>query len=146
MSMGRSLGAGRRGIFVSKKVDAIWVVVQHCVGSAGASAVPTPGAELPKNAALRANDIAMCVRIAYTYCGKKFSKEEVIELLKEAGIAVSVGGVLSVGAGAVGHAAVNEMLNFIPVVGWGIKAVLASSLCAGIGWAFIKFCESRFGD
>jgi uncharacterized protein (DUF697 family) len=131
---------------MSKKSQAVWVVVQHSVGSFAASAVPTPTQEGPKNIALRANDIAMCVRVASIHSGKELSKDGVTALLKEAGIAVGAGAGLSVAAGVIGHTAVNEMLNFVPVVGWGIKGVLASSLCGSIGFVFIKFCEERFGS
>jgi len=67
-----------------------------------------------------------------------------VDLLKESGIAVVSGGTLAFVATKLGHATVNEMLNFVPVVGWGTKGILAGSLTAGVGWAFLKFCESRW--
>lgn len=129
---------------MSKKSDAVWAIVQHSVLGAGAAAVPTPGIETHKHIALSANEIAMCVRIASIYAELDFTKDEIRSLLKESGIAVAGGGGLAVVATKVGHGVVNEMLNFIPFVGWGIKGILAGSLTTGVGWAFLKFCEARW--
>jgi uncharacterized protein (DUF697 family) len=121
--------------------DSVWVIVQHSVGGGGAAAIPTPGFETHKHLALSTNEVTMCVRIASIYSGIDVSKDKVIELLKEAGIAVSIGGGLALVATKIGHGVLNELLNFIPIIGWGIKGVLAGSLTAGGGWAFLKFCQ-----
>jgi uncharacterized protein (DUF697 family) len=65
-------------------------------------------------------------------------------LLMESGIAGASGG--AVIAARVGKIAVREILNFIPIVGWAIKGVVGGSLTASIDWAFLLFCETRFGS
>lgn len=130
---------------MSKKSKAVWAIVQHSAGGAGVAALPTPGLETHKHLGLMANEIGMCARIASIYAEIDVTKDEVKELLIEAGIAVSTGGGLALIATKVSHIAINEMLNFIPVIGWGIKATLASSVTASLGWAFVKFCELRYG-
>jgi len=129
---------------MSKKSQAVWTIVQHSVLGAGAAAIPTPGFETHKHVALSTNEIAMCVRIASIYAEIDFTIDEVKALLKESGFAVVSGGALAVVATKVGHGVVNEILNFVPVVGWGIKGILAGSLTTGVGWTFLKFSEARW--
>lgn len=134
------------GKTMSKRNKAVWAILQHSAMGGGAAALPTPGLETHKHIALSANEIAMCVRIGSIYSESTLSKDKVKELLIDSGIAVSAGGGLAFVASKVGHGAVNEMLNFIPVIGWGIKGALASSLTATVGWAFTKFCSSYYGE
>ncbi len=131
---------------MSKKTQAAWVIVQHTAVNAVASGVPTPGLEIHKHVALSSSEIAMCVRIASIYSGIEMSKDRIEDLLKEAGIAVAAGAGLAVAATTIGHGVVDELLNWIPVVGWAIKGTLAGSLTVGVGVAFVKFCEERYGS
>jgi len=48
---------------------------------------------------------------------------------------------LAIVATKVGQTVVDEMLNFVPVVGWMIKGSLAGSTTASLGWAYLKVCE-----
>lgn len=129
---------------MGKKTKAAWSIVRHSVLGGSAAAIPTPGFETHKHVAMSVNEIAMCVDIARIYSEVNLSESKVQELLVEAGVAVVSGTGLAIVATKVGHGAVNELLNFIPFVGWGIKAALAGSLTAGVGWTFLKFCEYRF--
>lgn len=131
---------------MSKKGKAGWVIFQHSIGGAALELPPTPGIETAKEIPLAANEIGMCIRIAQIYSGVEFSKDEIKNMLQEAGIAVGGAVAGAFVAAKAGKVAVKELLNFIPVIGWGIKAVIGGTLTASIGIAFMKFCQLRFGD
>jgi hypothetical protein len=130
---------------MSKRLSAFWAVVQHSVGGGATATIPTPGVEIGKSAALGANEIVMCCRIASIYHKSEVGKDKVIEWLKEAGIAVGGGATLAVSATVVGRGLVYEILNVIPIAGWLLKGGIATSLTATVGCAFIAFCEERWG-
>lgn len=129
---------------MSKKSRAVWAIVQHTAGAVALEFPPTPGFETVKEVPLAANEIAMCMRIAQIYSEVNFSKEEIKELLKEAGIAT--GGALAGAyvAGRAGKVAAKELLNLLSVFGWAIKGAVGGTLTGAIGVAFMKFCELRF--
>ena len=128
-----------------KKLKAIQVVIEQSVASAGLSALPTPGFETGKHAfLLSVNEISMCVRIANVYSGSKIGESEMKEVLLDTGLAISTGGGLAFIATQAGRGIVNEMLNFVPVVGWVIKGIIASSLSAMIGASFIAVAEEQW--
>mgnify|MGYP000870277397 CR=1 FL=1 len=127
----------------SKRGRALWLISIQSAAGGGVAAVPKPGLETFAHVTLSANEIALCLGIAQIYFGAGVTREDVIRMMKEAGIAVAAGGVLAYGATKVGHGVVNELLNAGGPVGWGIKAILATSLTATVGVSFMVFCEKR---
>ena len=130
---------------MSKRTEAISAIALQVVIAGGIGAVPAPGLETFKHIPLSANEIALCMRIARIY-GQDLTDSEVKDLLIQMGIGGAAGAGLAYGATKLGHAAVDELLNFIPIVGPGIKATLAGSITAAVGWAFMEFCERTFGN
>jgi hypothetical protein len=131
----------------SKKRQAMWIVLQQASVSGGIAAMPTPGLEVGKHALLLSvNEIAMCVRIATVYAGRKVSEEDVKQLLIDGGVAFATGGGLAFLATQAGRGILNEILNFIPIIGWGIKALIAGSLTAIVGATFIGIADSYWGE
>ena len=131
---------------MSKRNKAIRTILKHSMGGGVTAAMPTPGFEMHKCVALSGNEVAMCVGIGSIYAGRKLTKGEVKNILLDTGLAVVSGGGLALVATKIGHASINELLNFIPFFGWGVKGMLASSLTAGVGWAFLKACELIYDE
>ncbi len=131
---------------MSKKGKAGWVIFQHSITGAALELPPKPGLETAVEIPLAANEIGMCLRIAQIYSGETFSKDEIKNMLKEAGIAAggAVAGAFLAAKG--GKVILKEILNWIPGIGWGIKSAIGGSLTASIGIAFMKFCQLRFGE
>ena len=130
---------------MSKKMDAIWTIVQHSTGAAALIFPPTPSLEGHKHMVLAGNELAMCYRIANIYSKEYISKEGVVRLLQEAGIATAGAGAGAYIATKVGHTVAQEALNFAGPLGWTLKSLLGTSLTASVGTAFMAFCEARFG-
>ena len=127
---------------IPKRNNAILAVIATTIGNAGGAAVPTPGLETGKHAIFSAAEIAMCVTIYNIYFSENISKNEMKDFLVKNGIAVAGGGGLAFVATKAGHAAIAEMLNFVPVIGWGLKSVLAGSITASVGFACIGACHT----
>ncbi|MGJ3252304.1 MAG: hypothetical protein ACFE0J_14420 [Elainellaceae cyanobacterium] len=126
----------------TKRNKAILAIIATTTANAGGAAVPTPGVETGKHAVFSAAEIAMCVTIYNLYFSEDISKDGIKDFLIKNGIAVAGGGGLAFVGTKLGHAAVAEMLNFIPVIGWGIKAVLAGSITASIGFSCLSACHA----
>lgn len=131
---------------MSKRSDAIWAIVQHSGGGGFTTAFPTPGLETHKHIALSANELAMCIRIAQIYSSKTYSKDEILTMLTDGGITLAGGSALAYGATKVGHGLINELLNMGGPPAWAVKGLLAGSLTASVGFAFMSYCELRWGS
>ncbi|GBL12176.1 hypothetical protein MSj_03689 [Microcystis aeruginosa Sj] len=127
---------------MSKKMDAFWAIAQHSTGGAVLAFPPTPTMEGAKHIALSANEITMCYRIANIYSTIHISKDDILGLLQEAGIATGGGVLLAYGATKAGHTVANEFLNFGGSIGWTAKSILALSLTATVGFSFLAFCAT----
>lgn len=132
-------------IMEKRKRASIQVVIEHSVAGGLIELPPTPGIETTKEFPLLANEIAMCMRIAYIYTEDQLTGKEVIKLLVEAGIAmINAAGVAYIAA-TVGKILVKEVLNFYPLA-WWVKSLIGGSLTACVGLYFIQFCEMRFSE
>lgn len=125
-----------------KRIQATMLVVGAVITNSAASAIPTPMFETHKHMALSGVEIGLCVGIYNIYFHKKLTKAQMKQFLTKEGIAVSSGGGLAFVATKAGHSAVAEMLNYVPVVGWGIKAVLSGSITATVGATCITACHT----
>ena len=120
---------------------AVGAIVAACLGTGAAASAPTPGLETHKHLAYSAAEIALCVTIYNIYFHKNASKGEVIDFLMEQGIAVSAGGGLAYLGTKAGHIAIDEVMNWVPVVGWGVKGILAGSITGSIGISCLLACD-----
>lgn len=124
-----------------RRKKAILATIGVCLANAGTAATFTPGVETCKHAIYSVTEIGLCITIYNIYFGRKLSKVEIERFLLENGVATSAGGGLAFVGTKLGHSAINEILNFIPVIGWGIKGILAGSITASIGFAVIETCH-----
>jgi uncharacterized protein (DUF697 family) len=84
----------------------------------------------------------MCLRIAHIYIGPELTKDDVKELLIANGLVAATGTGFAIIGTKVGQTVANEVLNWIPVIGWFFKGALATSITAALGVAFVKICEA----
>ena len=126
---------------MSKRTDAIAIILQHSVVNGSIAAVPGPGVEAGKHLIYCGNEMAMCMRIAHVFFGPDITETDVREILAVNGLAAGGGACLAVAGTKVGQTVGNEILNFAGPVGWFIKGTLAGSITTGLGWAFLKICE-----
>ncbi|MEL6442145.1 MAG: hypothetical protein AAFQ80_23235 [Cyanobacteria bacterium J06621_8] len=124
-----------------KRNRSILAIIGCVIVNGGSAAVPTPALETGKHAAYSAVEISLCVTIYNFYSSKSITKDGILDFLIKNGIASSSGGGLAFVGTKLGHSALAEMLNFVPIVGWGIKAVLAGSITASIGFACLTVCH-----
>jgi uncharacterized membrane protein len=66
-----------------------------------------------------------------------------VELLKDAGILIAVGGTLLYGGIKVTEAGLAEVLNFIPGIGWGVSGLITASVTALVAGLFAMYCDSQ---
>lgn len=125
-----------------KRKNAILAITTCTIGNGAGAAVPTPGAESCKHLVYSAVEVGLCLRIHNIYFEEELNKEDIEDWLLSNGLAVTGGGGLAFVGTKVGHAAINEVLNFVPVIGWGIKGALAGSITASIGIACMQFCDA----
>jgi len=92
-----------------------------------AGAVFIPGVDLP---ILTLNQVRLVLRIALAY-GETIDNQSALELL----------GV--VGAGFGFRAVARELLDFVPVAGWALKASIAYGGTKAIGEAAVRYFEAR---
>jgi uncharacterized protein (DUF697 family) len=92
-----------------------------------AGAVFIPGVDMP---ILTLNQIRLVLRIALAY-GETIDNQRALELL------------VVVGAGFGFRAVARELLDFVPVAGWALKASIASAGTKAIGEAAVRYFEAR---
>lgn len=137
---------GEPSRYPQKRRKALKEIVMYSLTNAGASAIPTPGLETHKHVALGVAEVVLCLRIAYIYFERQFTEGDIKTFLVESGLATGTGGGLAFVATKVGHGLINEALNFVPVVGPGIKATIGGSLTFSLGLAFVAACENRLNE
>ena len=124
-----------------KRNKSFVAIIGVVLGNGATAAFPTPGIETGKHVFYSAAEIGLCVTIYNIYSTKSITKDGIKDFLIKNGVAVSSGGGLAFVGTQLGHGALAELLNFVPVVGWGIKAVLAGSITASIGLACLTVCH-----
>lgn len=129
---------------MSKFTESAWIIIQHSVGAAALEFPPTPLLETEKEIPLAANEVAMCIRIAKVFSGLEYSKDFIMMLLKEAGIATGSAISGAYVASKAGKGLVKELLNLGGPIAWTAKSIVGGGLTASIGVTFMKFCQFRF--
>lgn len=125
----------------SKRNKALLAITGAVLANGCGAAIPTPGVETCKHLAYSGVEITLCITIYNIYFDTKLSKSEIKDFLVDNGIVTASGtGLAYIGTKA-GHSAISELLNFVPVVGWGVKGILAGSITSAIGIACMQACH-----
>ena len=103
-----------------KRLDAAIAITTYAVGSGTASAVPTPGVELPRQLLLTASDILMYTNIWKIYFEEDLTSKGLLEILRELGL-------VTIGATGTAYlvtkattAILKELSNWTGPLGWGV--------------------------
>jgi hypothetical protein len=126
-----------------KRWKTIWHIAPVALATGTASAMPTPTLETVKQAGVTAADITLMAGIYNIYFEEDIAKGEMIELLKDAGILIAVGGTLLYGGIKVSEAGLAEVLNFVPGAGWGVSGLITASVTAIVSGLFAFYCDSQ---
>jgi hypothetical protein len=127
-----------------KRIDSLIVIISAAGIGGFATFIPTPSGEIPKQVALSAADIAMCLEIFHIYFREKITEIGLFTLLSGAGlIAASAGGtgyVIAKAASGILH----EFGNLIGSGGWALSGAVAASGTAMLGLSWMVFCDKRY--
>jgi hypothetical protein len=104
---------------------------------------PRPSVETIKQAGVTAADLTLMAGIYNIYFEEQIGQGEMIQLLKDAGILIAVGGTLLYGGIKVSESGLAEVLNFVPGVGWGISGLITASVTTMVGGLFAVYCDSN---
>lgn len=127
-----------------KRWNALLFLLPTVAGTAVASTVPTPGLEMHKQVAIGTAEMALCTRIYAIYFNEEIETSRIIELLPEAGFVIAAGGLGGYTAAKITQGALQEALNFVPVVGWGLSAVITGSVTAAVAVTWWVFCDKQY--
>ena len=125
----------------SRRVATMAAISGHALGTAGASAAPTSMLELPKQGVIAAADLNMCVAIYAIWFDQRLSKEEMIDLLLDAGMASMAGGLIIYGGVKITEGLLAEAMNLIGPLGWAVSAVITGTVTSTVGFTFWAWCE-----
>ena len=106
------------------KKEARSVINKWAMGFAGIAWLP--GSQL----ALSGGDVLMVIQVGKIY-GFDLDKTEALGILT------------SIAATITGRTIVHSLLDFVPVIGWGAKPVVAASVTKAVGKALIAYFEER---
>jgi hypothetical protein len=115
-------------------------------GASAGSAAPhlVPGLGIGKHAAIAVADANMLAAIYYAYFGVRPSREDVLEMLSDAGVVVSVtGGVVYAGIKTMDWLA-NEFLQVVPVLGQGLAAAITGTVTGAFGALWWLACDEAY--
>lgn len=129
-----------------KRIEAILAIAGYAASGGAVSALPSPGAEMPKQFALTAADVGMYALIWKIYFEEDLSHKNLLEILGELGI-VTIGAVGTAYIVAkVSTAILSEVNDWFGPVGWGIKAAIAGSLSGLFGLAWTLYCDNLYSQ
>ncbi|BAZ50121.1 hypothetical protein JMG10_42085 [Nostoc ellipsosporum NOK] len=129
-----------------KRLDTAVAIATYTIGSGTASAVPTPGVEIPKQLLVTASDILMYTNIWKIYFEEDLSKKELLEILAQLGlVAIGATGTAYIVTKA-STAILKEITNWTGPLGWGVTAAIAGSLSGLFGLAWGLYCDHLYSQ
>ena len=126
-----------------KQKKSLTLILEFALGSTAASSIPTPAFEVSKQIILAAADVTLCWSIYALYYDEDLSVENIVELLKRAGIITSVGTVLVYTGARTTQGLADEMLN-LTGIGTIVSGVIAGSSTALVGLAFLAWINNAW--
>lgn len=127
-----------------RRVEAGLAITAAALSTGGGSGAPTPSLELPKQLAIAGADLAMLAAVYRIYFDENPTEESVEALLQEYGLATVAGGALVYGGMKLTEGLMAEALNFIPLAGWGISALITGSVTGMVGLSWAAVCDGHY--
>ncbi|MBW4616721.1 MAG: hypothetical protein KME21_26435 [Desmonostoc vinosum HA7617-LM4] len=129
-----------------KRIDAVLTIAAFSVGGAVASAVPTPGGEIPKQLLFTASDIIMYTKIWKIYFEEDLSSKGLMQILVELGfVTVAATGIAYVCSKA-NTAILKELMNWTGPLGWVAIAAISSSIGGLFALSWLLYCDRLYSD
>ncbi len=129
-----------------KRLEAALVIAAYTIGGGTAMATPTPGGEIPKQLILTASDLLMYTSIWKIYFEEDLCKKELLEILAELGLVVVLTTGVAYLVAKVSTAICKEIINWTELLGWGVSAVIASSLIGLFGVVWALYCDQLYSQ
>jgi hypothetical protein len=129
-----------------KRLEAAWTIAGYATGGGAVSMAATPGVEVPKQVLLAVSDVLMYGTIWKIYFEEDLAQKELLEILAELGlVTVTATGAAYLVAEATAAIA-REISNWLGPSGWGVSAIIASSLTATIGALWALHCDQLYQE
>ena len=129
-----------------KRLEAAWTIAGYATGGGAVSVAATPGIEVPKQLLLGISDVLMYGTIWKIYFEEDLTQKELLEILVELGlVTVTATGAAYLVAEATAAIA-REIADWLGPSGWGVSAIIASSLTATIGALWALHCDQLYQE
>lgn len=129
-----------------KRIEAVLAIAGYAASGGAVSALPSPGAEMPKQFVLTAADIGMYTLIWKIYFEEDLSQKNLLEILAELGM-VTIGAMGTAYVVAkVSTAILSEINDWFGPIGWGVKAAIAGTLSSLFGLAWTLYCDNLYSQ
>jgi hypothetical protein len=124
-----------------KRRKAIGILLAAAGGTGTVSAAPTPGLELPKQAAVGLADALVFSNIYQAYFDEELDDENLRSMLQQTGVAVAVGGGVAYVSVKLTEGLLAEILNFVPGLGWLVSGAITASVTVTFGALWALMCD-----
>jgi uncharacterized protein (DUF697 family) len=131
----------RRDLYRKRK-KALYALLGAAATTGAASASPTPGLEVPKQASIAIGDVVLMASIYNVYFDDDIGIETVKSMLTELGFVTAVSGGLAYGGIKATEAILSEVLNWVPVIGWVASGVITASVTLTVGVLWLWACDT----
>ena len=129
-----------------KRLEAAWTIAGYATDGGAVSVAATPGIEVPKQLLLAVSDVLMYGTIWKIYFEEDLTQKELLEILAELGlVTVTATGAAYLVAEAT-SAIAREIADWLGPSGWGVSAIIASSLTATIGALWALHCDQLYQE
>jgi len=129
-----------------KRLEVALAIATYSVGNGTASAAPTPGVELPKQIVLTASDVAMYTTIWKIYFHENLSSKGILEMLAELGLVTLAATGTAYIVSKTTTAIVCEIADWLGPVGWGVAAVIATSITGLFAASWAVYCDRLYSQ
>ncbi|MDZ8081554.1 MAG: hypothetical protein RMY36_029340 [Nostoc sp. SerVER01] len=129
-----------------KRLEAGLAIATYSIGNGTASAAPTPGVELPKQIVLTASDVAMYTTIWKIYFHEDLSSKGILEMLAELGLVTLAATGTAYIVSKTTTAIACEIADWLGPVGWGIAAVIATSITGLFASTWAVYCDRLYSQ
>ena len=131
--VGETLGKARRKAF--------WLLTAGIAGTSAGSAAPTTGLEIPKQAGIAAADAILMQRIYAAYFEHDPESESMWSIFEEEAPLLLLLGAAAYGGIKLSEGIFAEVMNFLPIIGWGLSAMITGSVTGTLGGLWWWACD-----
>jgi hypothetical protein len=131
-------------LLAKKRRKSLCKLVIPVIGEFLIMTTPKPGLEAASEVILSAADIAIFFDIWVLYFDEELDEIKLEILLKEMGMTTLLGSIAAFLTAKLANAFTGEASNFVPVVGWLVEGLIASTITLISGILWINFCETVY--